>query len=134
MSVFIVPNVVSGFSRMPAEKASTIPVLKSVRGWEARTASRCSAEVVEVQAEHVVLHPQGHQPHLGLLVARDLRGRVQGDRLPDGHDLLLWEAVALEESAGGVGAVDLEALVLGAVTLDESHVVEHRADVEQSGS
>jgi hypothetical protein len=30
-------------------------------------------------------------------------------------------------------AVDLEALVLGAVALDEADVVEHRADVEQLG-
>ena len=41
--------------------------------------------------------------------------------------------MALQEGAGGVGAVDLEALVLGAVALDEPDVVEHGADVEQLG-
>ena len=130
--MFIVPNVVSGLSRMPAEKASTIPCLE-VRprmGGQDRLAL-LRRELVEVQAEHVVLHAQGHEPHLGLLVARDLRRRVQGDRLPDGHDALLGQAVALQEGAGGVGPVDLEALVLGAVALDEPDVVEHRADVEQ---
>ena len=132
--MFIVPKVVSGLSRMPAEKASTIPVLKPVRGWAARTASRCSGESsLKSQAEHVVLHAQGHQPHLGLLVARDLGCRVQGDRLPDGHHALLGQAVALQERAGGVGPVDLEALVLGAVALDEPDVVEHGADVEELG-
>ncbi|MDX6533296.1 MAG: hypothetical protein QOF68_1040, partial [Gaiellales bacterium] len=42
---------------------------------------------------------------------------MQRDRFPDGHDLLLGQAVPLEEGAGGVGPVDLEALVLGAVAL-----------------
>ena len=37
----------------------------------------------------------------------------------------------LEEGAGGVGSVDLEALVLGAVAFDQPDVVEQRADVEQ---
>jgi hypothetical protein len=58
---------------------------------------------------------------------------VQCDRFPDGHDLLLGQAVTLEEGAGGVGPVDLEALVLGAMALEQTEVVEHRADVEQLG-
>jgi hypothetical protein len=41
--------------------------------------------------------------------------------------------VAFEEGPGGVGAVDLEALVLGGVAFDQPDVVEHRADVEQLG-
>ena len=41
--------------------------------------------------------------------------------------------MALEEGAGGVRPVDLEALVLGAVALDEPEVVEQRADVEELG-
>src|SRR3954471_5216385 len=44
MSVFIVPNAVSGLSRMPAEKAATIPCLKPVRGCAASTDSRWCAE------------------------------------------------------------------------------------------
>jgi hypothetical protein len=58
---------------------------------------------------------------------------VQRDRFPNRHDLLLGHAVPLEEGAGGVRPVDLEALVLGAVTLEQSEVVEHRTDVEQFG-
>jgi hypothetical protein len=41
--------------------------------------------------------------------------------------------VTLEEGTGRIGAVDLEALVLGPVALDEPDVVEQRAHVEQLG-
>ena len=88
-------------------------------------------ELIEMPAGDVVLDAPVHQADLGLLVAGDLGRGVQGDGLPHGHDVLLGQAVALQERAGGVGAVDLEALVLGAVTGDEAEVVEHRADVEQ---
>jgi hypothetical protein len=43
--------------------------------------------------------------------------------IPDRHDLFLGQAVPLEEGAGGVRPVDLEALVLGAMALDQAHVV-----------
>jgi hypothetical protein len=58
---------------------------------------------------------------------------VQRDRAPHERDALLGHAVALEELARGVRAVDLEALVRGAVRLDEPEIVEHRCDVEQLG-
>src|SRR6185312_14854894 len=48
-------------------------------------------------------------------------------------DHFLREAVSLEERPSGVGPVDLETLVLGAVTLDEADVMEHRTDVEELG-
>jgi hypothetical protein len=38
--------------------------------------------------------------------------------------------VTLEERSRGVGSVDLEALVLGAVAFEQADIVEHRADVE----
>ena len=47
--------------------------------------------------------------------------------------LFLGQAVPLEEGAGGVRPVDLEALVFGAMALEQTHVVKHRADVEQLG-
>ena len=111
-----------------------MPALKPVRGWAARTDSRWwVAERVEVQAEDVVLDAERDQPHLRPHVVRDLGRRVQCDRLPHGHHLLLGQAVALEEQARGVGPVDLETLVRGAVTFEQADVVEHRADVEQFG-
>jgi hypothetical protein len=39
----------------------------------------------------------------------------------------------LEKRAGGVRPVDLEALVVGAVALEQAKVVEHRTDVEELG-
>jgi hypothetical protein len=41
--------------------------------------------------------------------------------------------VALEKRARGVGAVDLETLVLGAMPFDQAEVMEQRADIEQLG-
>src|SRR3954451_19636900 len=90
-------------------------------------------ELVEVLAEHVVLDAECDQPDFWLLVAWDLRRRVQRDRLPDGPDLLLGQAMSFEERASGVRSVDLETLVLGTVTLDEAYVMEHGADVEELG-
>ena len=45
----------------------------------------------------------------------------------------LGQAVPLEEGAGGVRPVDLEALVLRAMALEQADIVEHRTDVEQLG-
>jgi hypothetical protein len=89
------------------------------------------AERVERRAEKVVLHTEGDETHLWLLVLRNLPRRVERDRFPYGHDLLLGQAVSLEEGAGGVGPVDLEALVRGAVAHEQADVVEHCSDVEQ---
>jgi hypothetical protein len=50
-----------------------------------------------------------------------------------GRERQRHQAVPLQKGAGGVGPVDLEALVLGAVPLDQPDVVEHRADVQQLG-
>jgi len=56
---------------------------------------------------------------------------VQRDRGPDDIDVTLRDLVGLQECAGGVRAVDLEALGLAAVLACQAHVVEHRAGVEQ---
>jgi hypothetical protein len=88
---------------------------------------------VETRAADVVLHTEGHESHLRLHVVRHLPGGVQRDRFPDPHDVLLGQAVPLEEGAGGVRPVDLEALVLRAMALEQADIVEHRADVEQLG-
>ena len=46
---------------------------------------------------------------------------------------LVREPVGSQETAGLVGAVDLEPLRLGAVLVGQAEVVEHRTDVEQLG-
>ena len=90
-------------------------------------------ERVERRAEDVVLHAERHEPHHSVHVVRHLPRRVQGDGLPDRHDLLPGQATTRQEGAGGVRHVDLEALVLRAMAFQQADVVEHRADVEQLG-
>jgi hypothetical protein len=58
---------------------------------------------------------------------------VQGDRVPHDADRVGRDAPPAQELARGVRAVDLEAVVCAAMTLDEADVVEDRADVEQLG-
>jgi hypothetical protein len=69
-------------------------------------------QLVEALPADVALDAQTDKSRLGLFVPRDLRRRVQGDRLPDRHDPVFGQPSALEKGAGRVGAVDLEALVL----------------------
>ena len=66
-------------------------------------------------------------------VLRDARRRVQGDRGPDRVDILLMDPMAAQEVAGGIRAVNLEALLRGAVLMRQAHVVEHRACIKQFG-
>ena len=45
--------------------------------------------------------------------------------------VLLRNASAPQEVAGGIGSVDLEAIVLTFVLVSETHVMKHRSRVEQ---
>ena len=65
MSVILVPTAVSGLLRMPAASASIIPVLNLVprMGGQDRV-TLLGRERVERRAEDVVLHAEGHEPHL----------------------------------------------------------------------
>jgi hypothetical protein len=54
-------------------------------------------------------------------------------RSPSRLYVVLTNAVAAQEVAGGVGAVDLEALVVAAVRRSEAHVVKHRPGIEKLG-
>ena len=90
-------------------------------------------ERVVVDAQHVEFDAAGDQGDLRSHVQRDLRGVVQCDAHPREVGPLLGDAVLEEETAGLVGAVDLEALVVAAVLLGQAEVVEQGADVEQLG-
>ena len=82
------------------------------------------------QPYHVHLDARGHQRNDGMHVLRNARRRVQSDRRPDRIDVVLANAVTTEEVAGGVRAIDLEALVGAAVRRNEPHVVKHRRRIE----
>jgi hypothetical protein len=84
-----------------------------------------------VDAENVHLDARGDQGDDGVHVLGDSRGGVEGDCGPDILDIGLGQVVLLEEGAGGVGSVDLEALVGRAVAGDEAEVVKHGSGVEQ---
>ena len=58
---------------------------------------------------------------------------VQCDRCPNRVDVLRGNASAPQEVAGGIGAVDLEAIVLATVLVSETHVMKHRSRVKQLG-
>ncbi|GAB3880381.1 hypothetical protein GCM10027612_07890 [Microbispora bryophytorum subsp. camponoti] len=88
-------------------------------------------EIVIADAEHVVLHTRGDQRHLRLHELGDAGGGVQGDRRPHPADAVFGHTALLQEAAGGIGAVHLEAPSAAAMLLVEPQVVEHRADVEQ---
>src|SRR5258708_2710788 len=83
------------------------------------------------QPQHVHLDAGRHQSDDGVHVLRDARRRVQSDRRPDRIDVVLANAVTAEEVAGGVRAVDLEALVGAAVRRGQAHVVKHRPRIEK---
>ncbi|BAU82529.1 glycoside hydrolase family 2 [Streptomyces laurentii] len=87
----------------------------------------------EVETEDVGLDAEGHHGDLRCQPERDLGGRVQCDGQPDVTGLLLAAAVVEQEAAGRLGAVDLEALVLGGVRRGEAEVVEEAADVGELG-
>ena len=63
----------------------------------------------------------------------DARRGVQRDRGPDRLDFALCYAVAAEEVAGSIGAVDLETLMCACVLGSETHVMEHGAGVQELG-
>ena len=63
----------------------------------------------------------------------DARRGVQRDRGPDRLDFALCYAVAAEEVAGSIGAVDLETLMCACVLGSETHVMEHGAGIEEFG-
>ena len=58
---------------------------------------------------------------------------MQCDRCPNRVYVLLRNASAPQEVAGGIGSVDLEAIVLTFVLVSETHVMKHRSRVEQFG-
>jgi hypothetical protein len=110
--VYIVPNAVSGFSRVPAEKAAT-PSLKFVGGWAARTTARWSSDSSWKPCPRTSHLTSRLTSRASGCLYRGTSGVVcKGDRLPDRHDPVFGQPVALEKGAGRVGAVDLEALVL----------------------
>ncbi len=47
--------------------------------------------------------------------------------------ILLRDAAASQEVTGGIGAVNLEALIRAAVLIGQAHVMEHRACIKQFG-
>ncbi len=53
--------------------------------------------------------------------------------MPDRLNVPLGDAMALEEVAGGVGPVHLEAVIRARVRGGKAHVVEHGAGVKQLG-
>jgi transcriptional regulator GlxA family with amidase domain len=87
------------------------------------------ADLVEVEAEHVGLDPEGDHPDFRGEQQRNLGCGVQRDGEPYVPRLLLGTAVVPQESVCRLGAVDLEALAGLAERLGQAHVVEHAADV-----
>jgi hypothetical protein len=90
MSVIMFPTAVSGFvadARRERLDHSCLEFRPRMGGQDRVTL--LGREGVERRAEDVVLHAECHEPHLCLLVVRNLPCRVQRDRFPDGHDLLL---------------------------------------------
>jgi hypothetical protein len=75
----------------------------------------------------------GDQGDLGFHELRDAGRGVQGDRGPDPADAVLGHAMTVQEPAGLIGAVHLEAPAAAAELLVEPQVVEHRPDVDQFG-
>lgn len=59
------------------------------------------------------------------------RGGVQSDRRPDRIDVVLANTATAEKVTGGVGAVDLEALMGAAVPRSQTHVVKHCPRIEE---
>src|SRR5258706_16107649 len=57
--------------------------------------------------------------------------RVQCDRRPNRVDIRLRYAVAAQEIAGGVRAIDLEALLSAAVLRGKAQVMEHRSRIQK---
>jgi hypothetical protein len=62
---------------------------------------------------------------------RNTGRRVQRDCGPDCLDVALGDAMALQEIAGDVGAVDLKAFICAGVLRGEAHVVEHGAGIKE---
>ncbi|PAV92690.1 hypothetical protein WR25_09954 [Diploscapter pachys] len=88
-------------------------------------------EAFVVQAEYVGFHASGDQRDQRVHVLGDTRRGVQGNGRPDPFDIALVDTVLLQEVAGGVGAIDLEAAAVAAVGVGQAHVVEHAAAVQQ---
>ena len=83
------------------------------------------------QAEHIHLDARRDQGDDGVHMLRNSGRGVQGNRGPNGVDLGLGNAVATQEVARDIRAIDLESLVRAAVSRHQSHVVEHGAGIEQ---
>src|SRR5438270_261905 len=82
-------------------------------------------------AEHIHFDAGGDQSYDRVHVLRDARRRVQGDRRPDHVYILLFDAVASQKVASSIRAVDLEPFLGAAVLVCQTHVMKHRAGVEQ---
>jgi hypothetical protein len=95
-------------------------------GFALRAGERCV-----IDAQHIHFNARGDQRHIRSQVLRHARCGVQGNRQPDLLDIIVGQTVGLEECFGSVGAIDFEALVVSAMTLHQTQVMEHRADVQQ---
>ena len=56
---------------------------------------------------------------------------MQRDRRPHRVDIRLRDSVPLQEIPRRIRAVHLEALIVAAVRLGQTHVVKHRSGIEQ---
>ena len=83
------------------------------------------------KSQHVHFDTGGDQRDDRVHMWRNAGRGVQRDRCPNRVDVLLGDASAPQEVAGGIGSVDLEAIVLATVLVSETHVVKHRSRVEQ---
>src|SRR5439155_22391629 len=86
-------------------------------------------DLVEPIAEDVRLHPTGDERDLRPLVPRDLRRRVQGDRVPHDAGRRLVDAVGAQEVPRRVRRIDLEPVVAAAVLRGEPEGVEYRPEI-----
>jgi len=66
-------------------------------------------------AEDIRLDPAGDERDLRPFVPRDLRRRVQGDRVPHHPGRRFVDAVGAQEVPGRAGTIDLEPMVGAAV-------------------
>ena len=88
-------------------------------------------EILVGNAQHIHLDACGNKRDCRSHVLGDTRRRVQRDCRPDILDFALGHTVALEEIARDIRTVDLETQVGARMRLGQSHVVKHRAHVEQ---
>src|SRR3984885_15594349 len=82
-----------------------------------------------VYPQHVHFDAGRHQGYDRVHMLRNAGCRVQGDCGPDSFYVLLRDAKASSIITGGIGVVNLEALIRAAVLVGQTHVVEHRARI-----